>query len=79
MIRNFVKKTRIDNRLPAILGERKMSIRELSKATGVTYTMIRDVYHGERQSIKFDVVEKICKELGIQPGDIFVYVSEGEE
>ena len=79
MVHNFIKGTRIDNRLPTLLGERKMSIRELARETDVTYTMIRDVYHGERQSIKFEVMEKICRVLGIQPGDIFVYVAEGKE
>ena len=41
MIRNFIDGTRIDNRLPVLMVERKISIRELAELTGVTYTMIR--------------------------------------
>lgn len=73
---NFIDGTRIDNRLPELLANRKMSIRELSRETGITYTMIRDAYHGERQSIKFDLLEAICKVLDVQPGDIYEFVAE---
>ena len=73
---NFVASTRIDNRLPELLANRKMSIRELSRESGITYTMIRDAYHGDRQSIKFDLLQAICKVLDVQPGDIYEYVEE---
>lgn len=77
--RNFIEGTRIDNRLPALMGERKMSIRELSRQTGITYSMLWDVYHGERQSIKYEVLDAICRVLEVGPGDIFEYVPENEE
>lgn len=73
---NFIEGTRLDNRLPALLGERKISIRELSRQTGVTYSMLWDVYHGERQSIKYEVLDAICRVLDVQPGNIFIYVGE---
>lgn len=76
---NFIEGTRLDNRLPEILANRKTSIRELSRETGVTYTMIRDAVQGGRQSIKYEVLDAICQVLDVQPGDIFERVSVGEE
>jgi DNA-binding Xre family transcriptional regulator len=76
MIRNFIDGTRIDNRLPVLMVERKISIRELAELTGVTYTMIRDVYHGGRRSVKWETIDRICQVLGVGIDDMFIYVPE---
>ena len=68
----------IVNLLPDLMANRDISIRELSRLTGVTYTTIRAVYHGERSSIKLDVLDSICKTLDLQPGDIYRYVAPGQ-
>ena len=65
----------IENRLPQLLSQRNMSIRELSRQTGVTYTTIWALYHMERRSLQFAVLESICRILGVQPGDIYTYSS----
>lgn len=62
----------IINRLPSLLQEKQMSIRELARQTGVAYTTIRAIYHMERRSIQFSVLEAICLILDTQPGQIFV-------
>jgi putative transcriptional regulator len=67
----------IVNMLPELMQIRGLSIRELSRRTGVTYTTIRAVYHGERRSIKLDVLDAICQSLGVQPGEIFKFVPPG--
>jgi len=63
----------IVNRLPFVLKQRGLSIRELSRLTGITYTTIRAVYHGQRRSIQIDVMDALCRVLDIQPADIFKY------
>lgn len=69
----------IINRLPGIMGRKKVSMRELSRETGITYTIIRDVYHSQRRSVQLEVLDKICRTLDVQPGDIFVFVPDGEQ
>ena len=76
---NFVEGTRLDNRLPEILANRKMSIRELSRETDITYTMIRDAVQGGRQSIKYEVLDAICEVLDVQPGDIYKRIPASDE
>lgn len=68
---NFIDETKIDNYLPEIMANRGVSIRALSDATGITYTMIRDIYHGNRESAKFKTLDKICEVLGCDIGDIY--------
>ncbi len=61
------------NRLPFILRQKGLSIRELSRLTGITYTTVRAVYHGDRRSVQIVVMDSICRVMKIQPGDIFKY------
>ena len=69
----------IVNRLPDIMAQKEVSIRELSRMTGITYTTIRGVYHGDRRSVQLNVINAICQMLGIQPGDIYIWVPEGAD
>jgi len=61
------------NRLPQLMEEKGISIRQLSRETGVTYTTIRALYHGQRRSVQLAVLDAVCEALGIQPGDIYEY------
>lgn len=61
------------NRLPFILSQKGLSIRELSRLTGITYTTIRAVFHGDRRSVQIEVLDSLCRVLDLQPGDIYKY------
>lgn len=43
---------------------------ELAQKIGVTYPTIDKIYKGESTSIKFDILESICKVLKCTPNDI---------
>lgn len=68
----------LENQLPAIMAQKRVSIRELSRQTGITYTTVRAIYHGERRSIQLKVLEAICRALQVQPGDIYRIRTGGE-
>ena len=55
------------------LSEKGMSRYELAKRIGVTYPTITSIYNGESTSIKFDILEAICKELDCSLDDILVF------
>ncbi len=61
------------NQLPQIMEQKGVSIRRLSKMTGITYTTIWAMYHSQRRSIQLDVFAAVCEVLQIQPGDIYQY------
>lgn len=54
------------------LKENNMSRYELAKRIGVTYPTIDNIYKGISTSIKFEILESICKELNCSPIDILV-------
>lgn len=54
------------------LNEIGMTRYELAKRIGVTYPTIDNIYKGISTSIKFEILESICKELNCTPNDIFI-------
>ena len=55
------------------LQKKDISRYELAKRVGVTYPTIDNIYKGTTSSIKFDVLESICRELDCTPNDILIY------
>lgn len=55
------------------LKEKGISRYELAKRIGVTYPTITSIYKGESTSIKFEILEAICKELNCSLDEILVF------
>ena len=55
------------------LSENNMTRYELAKRIGVTYPTITSIYNGESTSIKFDILEAICKELDCSLDEILIF------
>ena len=67
----------ISNFLPQLLAKKGISIRELARVTGVTYSTIWAMVHGQRRSVQLEVLDAVCEALDVQPGDIFRRVAPG--
>ena len=66
--------------IDVMLAKRKMSVTELSEKVGITMANISIFKNGKVKAIRRDTLDKICRSLGCQPGDILEYVEEeGEE
>ena len=55
------------------LEEKGMSRYELAKRIGVTYPTITSIYNEVSTSIKFEILESICKELDCSLDEILVF------
>ncbi|PEB83478.1 transcriptional regulator [Bacillus cereus] len=62
--------------LDVMLAKRKMSVTELSEKLGITMANVSILKNGKVKAIKFSTLEKICKVLDCQPGDILAYKKE---
>ena len=62
-----------------MLAKRKMSVRELSERVGITMANISILKNGKAKAIKIDTLNKICKALECQPGDVLEYVPDEED
>ncbi|MEQ8192801.1 MAG: helix-turn-helix transcriptional regulator [Candidatus Eremiobacterota bacterium] len=68
----------IKNNLSLLLGKRRLKMTEVAKKAGVNKNTILNLYHERTTKIDFSVIDKLCKVLGCQPGDILIYVPEKE-
>lgn len=66
----------IEVKLDMMLVKRKMMLKELSEAVGISMTNLSLLKTGRVKGIKFSTLEKICRELDCQPGDLLEYVAE---
>ena len=57
-----------------MLAKRKMSVTELSEKVGITMANISILKNGKAKAIKIETLNRICKALNCQPGDILEYV-----
>lgn len=64
--------------IDVMLAKRKMSVTELSQKVGITIANISVLKNGRARAIRIETLDKICKALQCQPGDILEY-REGEE
>lgn len=60
----------IVNKFSEILGKRKMKISDVHDATGISRPTLTALYYDKSKGIKFDTLDKLCRYLRIQPGDI---------
>ncbi len=59
-----------------MLAKRKMSVTELTERVGLTMANVSLIKNGKVKAIKLSTLEKICKALDCQPGDILEYRQE---
>ena len=62
--------------IDVMLAKRKMSVTELSERVGITMAYISILKNGKAKAIRVETLDKICKALDCQPGDILEYKSE---
>ena len=66
----------IEVKLDMMLVKRKMMLKDLSEAVGISMTNLSLLKTGRVKGIKFGTLDKICRELDCQPGDLLEYVAE---
>jgi len=69
----------IEVRLDEQLRERGMTLSELSERVGITLANLSILKTGKARAVRFSTLEAICEVLECQPGDLLIYVPEGEQ
>lgn len=67
--------------IDVMLAKRKMSVTELSERVGVTMANVSILKNGKAKAIKVATLDKICRALECQPGEILEWKEDeqGEE
>jgi len=64
--------------LSRMMGERKLKVSDVARATGIHRNMITLLYFERAKRIDLDVVEKLCRFLGCGVGDLLEVQREGD-
>jgi Predicted transcriptional regulator len=62
--------------IDVMLAKRKMSVTELSERVGITMANISILKNAKAKAIRIETLDKICKALDCQPGDILEWKDE---
>ena len=65
--------------IDVMLAKRKMSVTELSEKLGITMANVSILKNGKAKAVKMETLNKLCKALDCQPGDLFAYEEDQEE
>ncbi|KAI4448485.1 hypothetical protein C823_003005 [Eubacterium plexicaudatum ASF492] len=59
--------------IDVMLAKRKMSVTELAGQVGITLANISILKNGKAKAVKLETLNKICRALDCQPGDLLEY------
>ena len=59
--------------LDVMLARRKMSLTELSGRVGITMANLSILKTGKAKAVRMSTLNRICRALNCQPGDILIY------
>lgn len=65
--------------IDVMLAKRKMSVTELSERLGITMANVSILKNGKAKAIKVETLNKLCKALDCQPGDLLEYQADEQE
>ena len=68
----------LKNHLSKLMGEKRYTIIEVSRKTGLTTSTISNLYNDKVKRLYFDTLEKLCKLFNCQPNDLFEYIPDNE-
>ncbi len=62
--------------LSSILGEKRITQAELSRATGIRPNTINELYHEYAERVSLEHLDVICKTLEVSLSDLMKYVPD---
>ena len=64
--------------LDVMMAKRKIGLTDLAERVGLTQANLSVLKNGRGKAIRFSTLNRLCRELNCQPGDILEY-AEGED
>ncbi len=65
--------------LDVMMAKRKISSNELAEIIEITPANLSILKTGKAKAVRFSTLDKLCKALKCQPGDILEFVEEEED
>ena len=65
-------------KLSAILGDRRIKVADVARDTGIARAVLDRWYHDRVASFDRDVLGRLCRYLGVSPGELLKLVEQGD-
>ncbi len=66
----------IKNHLSKLMGEKRITITEVAKCTGMSASTISNLYNEKVKRLDFDTLEKLCEFFNCNIEDIIEYIPD---
>ena len=66
----------MNNMFDEFMHNKRISVSELSRKTGVSRTTITDIMKGRKNNITFETARKLCSGIGCAISDLFPDIKE---
>lgn len=66
----------IKNHLSKLMGEKRITITEVAKSTGMSASTISNIYNEKVKRLDFDTLEKLCEFFNCNIEDIIEYIPD---
>lgn len=77
MVRSRIKVLLAERNLErARNGEKPVSVRGLADRTGLTHSALVKLVNNQSKMISFETLNRLCKELNCNPGDLLAYTPD---
>lgn len=73
---NYKIENMITNRLSAILGEKRLKIKEVAQLAELDYTTVYNLYHDNTTRIDFKTIDRLCSTLNCTTQDLLRYTPD---
>lgn len=69
----------IVNKLSELMGKDRLKIKDIADRSGLARNTVTELYYDNAKMIALGTMDKLCKALNCQPGELFEYVPDPEE
>jgi putative transcriptional regulator len=66
------------NRFSRLIGERRVSVKEVALATGISRTTLHDLYHDRSSRIDFATIDRLCSYFRVTTQELLEWVPAQE-
>lgn len=75
------KETRVPlvNRVSRLMGERRLTAKDVADGTGLAYRVILDLYHARSTRLDVRTLEKLCDYFRVGPSEVFEWTPPAGE
>ncbi|HBT46658.1 MAG TPA: XRE family transcriptional regulator [Peptococcaceae bacterium] len=65
--------------LSTIMGAKRLKMTDVAQGAGIARSTVFGLYHDRVKKVDYAVLDRLCKFLNCQPGDLLIYVPDAEQ